>query len=248
LLASDPKQRFLFAGNVVGGVASVESFTLDAATGSVIVPAGQALLPGFSLTALCADPLGRFLYAAFAGNAQNGIAVFWVNPGGTLELINVLDTTNAVAQLVASSQGDALVFADGSTLMTFTVDSLTGALTLSAQLPGIDASSGLAVFENPSASPFVTLFAGGNSLNAIFGASLQLGAVNGSLDPGSSGLVVDRTGQSIYYVDGNTGLSSQIIPASITDSFSPDFTDYQTLPVPPSAIIYFDAWEGMSAG
>ncbi len=248
LLATDPKERFLYAGNVADGAAGVYSFAVDAVNGGVVKLLSTQTVPGTSICALTVDPLGRFLYAAFGSDTQNGIAIYWLNPDGTLEPIQLLDTQNLVSQLAVSTQGDALTFADGGNLQTFIIDSLTGALTPAAQVASIDASAGLGIFEGLGGSPFVTIFAGGNVLLAEFGAGFALGSVTAAINLGSFSVVVDSAGQAIYYIDACGGLSSQNIPRSMTDSFTPASTDAPTLPVTPSQIIYIDGWRGITAG
>ncbi len=137
LLPSRLRGEFLYVGggSVGTGAYTVYGYSIDSRTGALTPVPGSPLILGGWVSAVAADPKGRFLYATYSGQ----ISVFRIDPlTGSLAQVPASACARTFATDVAiHPTGRFAYVADGATLSVCSIDLSTGSLTFLQQIPNV---------------------------------------------------------------------------------------------------------------
>jgi 6-phosphogluconolactonase len=214
-LAIDRATRFLFVAN--NGSSSITVFKITRADASLkLAPSSPFTTPDPPIN-LAVAPSGRFLYAAVG---TNGIEVLSVSSTGALALVSTQPSpTGNTSNLVISPDGKFLFAVDDDTTVSaYTIDAVTGKLTLVAGSPFAAGDQPSAIAVDPSGRFVYAANQGSSDISAYtINGDGSLTPISGS--PFLSGIqplaiTVDPSGRFVY----TTNLSDQNISLFIISS------------------------------
>jgi 6-phosphogluconolactonase (cycloisomerase 2 family) len=214
-LAIDRATHFLFIAD--NGSSTITVARIIRADASLKMVKGSPFATPDPPINLAVAPSGKFLYAAVG---TNGIEVLSVNPSGALALVNEqASPTGNTSNLVLSPDGKFLFAVDDDTTVSaYTVDAVTGKLTLVAGSPFAAGDQPAAVAIDPSGRFLYVANQGSNDISAYaINADGSLKQISGS--PFLAGIqplaiTVDPSGRFVY----TTNLSDQSVSLFIISS------------------------------
>ena len=221
-IAADPAGKFIYVANL--GISSfngnISGYAVDPATGVLTPVPGTPFSAGVGPISVAVHPTGKFLFAA---NAVSGDVSSYLINSSTGSLISVLGSPfpageGSLESVAVDPTGKFLYVANGSSsngkISAFTIDQITGVLTLVAGSPFTAGSFSL--FNSLSVDPtgrfiYKTNLSGSISAFAINLATGSLTPIVGSPFSGeldASAVAVDQAGKFLYVANASTSSGS----------------------------------------
>lgn len=232
-LAIDRATRFLFVAN--NGSGSISVFKINRTDASLKPVVGSPFTSPNPPINLAVAPSGKFLYVA---TGTNGIEVLSVSSAGALAVVSQQASPTGNFSNLALSPNGKLLFAvdDDTTVSAFTVDAISGKLTLVAGSPFTAADQPASVAVDPSGRFVYAANQGSNDISA-YSINADGSLTEIAFSPFATGfqplqVTVDPSGKFVYTTNlGDQNVSLFKISSSTPGALSPVGTTDASSPV-----------------
>jgi 6-phosphogluconolactonase (cycloisomerase 2 family) len=243
LIAANPSGKFVY----VVGNAGISAYAVDGTTGALTAVSGSPLPAGGGFRSVAIDQSGKFLYGA-VDISHNNIWAYTIDattgaltpvPGSPFDTEStpfIRDRGNASAVAIDPSGKFLYVPTELGDLLTFKIDSNTGALTLASSsfygggpqpaTIAVDASGKFVYVTDIRDIEAYTVDGTTGELTPVTGSPFRAGIAYDpmvAIDPlGKFIYVMDNTDGSIlaYIIDGNTGALTPVAGLPVASTYS----------------------------